>query len=104
MLHHSVAAKPNNQCNADRANKIYQRKKDGIIKDRVDVCFAMLVIDLSKAPQGLFFRIEDLHSLRSRNVLLKKSKDARNARTHHIKAAPRAFAKPGSRDKQQRHG
>src|SRR5207253_10428149 len=65
VLHHAVTTEPYNQCNAHGANEINQREKDRIIKNRVDVGFAMLVVDFRKAAQRLGFGVEDLHGLRA---------------------------------------
>ena len=39
-LHYPIAAEPDNQSDADRADEIDKREKDGIVKDRVDIRFA----------------------------------------------------------------
>ncbi len=104
MLHHAIAAVPDNERNADGADEIHQRKKHRVIIDCVDVCFAVVVVDAGKAAQRFLFRIENLHRLRAREVLLQKGIDARDARAHHVIALARAFAKPGGRGEKHGHG
>ena len=49
MVHDPVSAVPDNQRDAHGADEINQRKEDRIIEDRVDVRFAMLIVDVRKA-------------------------------------------------------
>ena len=99
MLHHAIAAEPDNECDADRTNEIDEREKDGVIKDRFDVRLAMLVVNSGKPLNGFLFCIEYLNCLGARDVFLQESKDARDARAHRVKTASRTFPKPSRRDK-----
>ena len=50
VLHNPIPAIPDNQGNTHRANQVNQRKKHRVIKNRIDVRFAMFVVDFSKPP------------------------------------------------------
>ena len=106
VLHHAIAAKPDDQSDAHRADEVDQREEDGVEKDRVDICFAVILVDCLEATQRFRLRIKDLHGLRAGKVLLQKSVDARDACSDHVIAASRALAKPRGggpehRDRQQ---
>ena len=51
VLHHAITAVPDDEGDADRANEIYEREEDGVIKDRVDVGSAILLVDLVELLQ-----------------------------------------------------
>src|SRR5215813_7159900 len=96
-MHDSISAEPNNQRNPYGADKIDQRKKYCVIKDRLYICFAMVVVNTCKAAQRFPLSIEELHRLRSRKVFLQECIDPSYSSADHIKASSRSFSKPGRR-------
>src|SRR4051794_39189101 len=103
VLHDAIAAIPNDEGDTDRADQIDERKKDRIVKDRLDVGTAILIVDAIKGAYRLRFSVENLDRLRSGKVFLQERIDPRDARTHQVVALPRAPAKPSGRGEEQRN-
>src|SRR4030095_4684605 len=103
VLHNAIAAVPNDQGNAHRTDKVNEGKENRVVKDRIDVGTTMVVMSRIKFPQRLCLGIEDLHSLRARNVLLQKRINPRYARTNHVVTLSGAATKPCRGSKQHRN-
>src|SRR6185503_5496528 len=95
VLHYAVAAIPNYQCNASCADEINQRKEDRVVKNGIDVGFAIIRIDLAKLCNRLGFGVENLNGLGAGEMFLKKGVNASDARSYHVVPFARAYAKPG---------
>src|SRR5437899_6647606 len=94
VVHHAISAIPNDQRDSDSADEINQRKKYGVIKNCVDVCVAMFVVNTLKALNGFRFGIKDLNRLRAGKMFLKKSVNSGDARANKVVTTARVSAKP----------
>ena len=65
-LHHAIAAEPDDERNADCADQIHEREEDRVVKDRLDVRVAIVVVQIVKLLERLRFAVEQLHGLRAR--------------------------------------
>src|SRR5205814_5311137 len=94
VLHHAVAAVPDDERDADRADQVNEREEDGVVEDRLDVRAPVLVVDLVELPKRLRLAVENLHGLRARQVLLQEGVDARQPRADEVVAASRVPSEP----------
>ena len=97
VLHHAVAAVPDDERDADRADQINEREEDRVVEDRFDVRAPVVVVNLVELPERLRLAVENLYGLRARQVLLQEGIDAREARADEVVAASRVLPKPGGR-------
>src|SRR5215212_11155508 len=103
VLHYAITAVPDDQRYADRSDQIHEREKDCVIKNRIDVRTAIVLVDMVEFAERLCFRVEDLNCLCPGKVLLQEGVDAGDARAHEVVAFARAASKPGGRKKEERH-
>ena len=70
VLHHAVAAIPDDKGNADGPDEIDKGKKYRIVEYRIDVRAAVVLVNDVKPMDRLRLSVEDLHSLRAGKMFL----------------------------------